>query len=43
MTCDDMITLTLQGAGNGNMVDFEGTALQMPGVSFKAVLTRISD
>jgi hypothetical protein len=25
------------------MVDFEGTVLQMPGVSFKAVLTRISD
>jgi len=39
----DMITLTLKGADNGNMVDFEGTALQMPGVSFKAVLTRISD
>jgi hypothetical protein len=25
------------------MVDFEGTALQLPGVTFKAVLTRISD
>jgi hypothetical protein len=25
------------------MVDFEGTALQLPGVAFKAVLTRISD
>jgi hypothetical protein len=39
----DMITLTLKGADNGNMVDFEGTALQLPGVTFKAVLTRISD
>ena len=25
------------------MVDFEGTALQMRGVNFKATLTRISD
>jgi hypothetical protein len=25
------------------MVDFEGTALQLPGVAFKAVLTRIGD
>jgi len=25
------------------MVDFEGTALQRPGVAFKAVLTRIGD
>jgi hypothetical protein len=25
------------------MVDFEGTALQMPGVHFKAILTRIGD
>jgi hypothetical protein len=39
----DMITLTLKGAENGEMVDFEGTALQMPGVSFRATLTRISD
>ena len=27
---------------NGNMVDFEGTALQLPGVTFKATLTRIA-
>ena len=33
----DMITVTLKGADNGNMVDFEGAALQMPGVTFKAV------
>jgi hypothetical protein len=38
----DMITLTLKGAQNGDMVDFE-TALQAPGVAFKAVLTRIGD
>src|SRR6266699_2366883 len=28
----DMITLTLRGTENGDMVDFEGTALQLPGV-----------
>lgn len=41
---NDMITLTLRGTEHGgNMVDFEGSALQMPGVAFKAVLTRLSD
>jgi hypothetical protein len=39
----DNITLTLRGAGNGDMVDFAGTALQLPGVAFTAILTRISD
>jgi hypothetical protein len=39
----DMITLTLRGRTNGDMLDFEGTALQLPGVAFKAVLTRIAD
>jgi hypothetical protein len=39
----DMITLTLKGSQNGDMVDFEGTALQLPGVAFKAVWTRIAD
>jgi len=39
----DMITLTLKGKASGDMVDFEGAALQMPGVAFKAVLTRIGD
>ena len=39
----DMITLTLKGATSDSMVDFEGTAMQLPGVTFKAVLTRISD
>ena len=37
------ITLTLKGTESGEMIDFEGTALQLPGVTFKAVLTRISD
>jgi hypothetical protein len=39
----DRITLTLRGQDDGNMVDFEGTALQLPGVAFRAILTRISD
>jgi T3SS negative regulator,GrlR len=37
------VTLTLSGTPNGDMVDFEGTALQAPGVNFKAVLTHLSD
>ena len=39
----DRITLTLRGQDHGDMVDFEGTALQVPGVAFKAVLIRIAD
>ncbi|UFX48201.1 hypothetical protein HAP47_0016680 [Bradyrhizobium sp. 41S5] len=39
----DMITLVLKGTANGDMVDFEGEALQLPGVSFKAFLTWIAD
>ena len=39
----DMITLTLKGTASGDLVDFEGSALQLPGVAFKAVLTRIGD
>jgi hypothetical protein len=39
----DMITLTLKGKENGDIVDFEGSALQLPGVTFKAVLLRIGD
>jgi hypothetical protein len=39
----DMITLTLKGTNHGDMVDFEGAAMQLPGVAFKAVLTWISD
>ena len=39
----DMITVTLKGADNGDMIDLEGSALQLPGVSLRATLTRISD
>jgi hypothetical protein len=39
----DSVTLTLKGSISGDMIDFEGTALQLPGVNFKAVLTRIGD
>jgi hypothetical protein len=39
----DRITLTLRGREDGDMVDFEGSALQLPGVAFKAVLIRIAD
>ena len=39
----DMITLTLKGTEHGDMVDLEGSALQLPGVAFKAILTRIGD
>jgi hypothetical protein len=39
----DSVTLTLNGRTNGNMVDFEGSALQAPGVHFKAVLTLLCD
>jgi hypothetical protein len=38
-----MITLTLKGTENRDMVDFEGTALQLPGVAFRAVLTWLGD
>ena len=39
----DMITLMLKGTGTSDMINFEGTALQLPGVAFRAVLTRIGD
>lgn len=39
----DSVTLMLKGSMSGDMIDMEGTALQLPGVNFKAVLTRISD
>ena len=39
----DAVTLTLKGTMSGDMIDLEGTALQVPGVHFKAVLTRIAD
>jgi hypothetical protein len=39
----DRITLTLSGREDRDMAEFEGTALQVPGVAFRAVLSRISD
>jgi hypothetical protein len=39
----DRITLTLHGRDDGHIVDFEGSALQLPGVAFRATLTRIAD
>ena len=39
----DRITLTLAGREDGDTAEFEGTALQVPGVAFRAVLSRISD
>jgi hypothetical protein len=39
----DRITLTLLGREDGDTAEFEGTALQVPGVAFRAVLSRISD
>jgi len=39
----DMITLTLKGRADGDLVDLEGTALQAPGLAFKAVMTRLTD
>jgi hypothetical protein len=39
----ESVTLTLTGTDNGSLIDFEGSALQVPGVAFRAVLTRISD
>lgn len=39
----DMVTLTLKGSMSGDTVDLEGSALQLPGVHFGALLTRICD
>ena len=41
--CIDRITLTLAGRDDGDTAEFEGTALQLPDVAFRAVLSRISD
>jgi hypothetical protein len=40
---NDRITLTLAGREDGDTAEFEGTALQVPGVAFRAALSRISD
>jgi hypothetical protein len=39
----DRVTLMLKGRENGELIDFEGTALQLPGIVLKVVLTRIGD
>jgi hypothetical protein len=39
----DRVTIVLRGAVNGDLVDFEGTALQLPGLPLKVVFTPISD
>ena len=39
----DRITLTLNGREDGDMAEFEGSALQLPGIAFRAVLTWIGD
>ena len=40
----DQVTLALTAdAGDGDVIDFDGNALQMPGIQFKALLTRLSD
>ncbi|MCK1717821.1 GrlR family regulatory protein [Bradyrhizobium sp. 141] len=39
----DRITLALAGREDGETAEFEGNALQAPGVAFRAVLSRISD
>jgi len=37
------VTLALSGVGDGDSYNFEGAALQLPGVNFKASLSRIAD
>ncbi len=39
----DRVTLVLRGSSNGEIVDLEGTALQLPGLLLKVVLTPLSD
>ena len=39
----DRITLTLSGRADGDVVEFEGSALQLPGLAFRAVMVRLSD
>jgi hypothetical protein len=40
---NDMITLLLEGESEGSVVTLAGSALQLPGVTFTAVLTHIDD
>jgi hypothetical protein len=37
------VTLSLVGRVNGDLVDLEGNAMQLPGVNFKARLSRCAD
>jgi len=39
----DMVTLTLKGSMQGENAVLEGTAMQLPGVHFRALLTRVCD
>ncbi len=39
----DRVTMTLHGREDGDMAEFEGGALQLPGLAFRAVMSRISD
>ncbi|WP_315831669.1 GrlR family regulatory protein [Bradyrhizobium prioriisuperbiae] len=39
----DVVTLVLRGAANGNLIDFEGTALQLPSLPIKIVFSPLSD
>jgi T3SS negative regulator,GrlR len=39
----DRITAVLRGSAHGDLVDLEGTALQVPDQQLKVVLTPISD
>jgi hypothetical protein len=39
----DRVTLALKGSTIGDTITFEGNALQLPGIRFNAVLTRICD
>ncbi|MBN9013398.1 MAG: hypothetical protein J0H25_10220 [Rhizobiales bacterium] len=39
----DGVTLTLKGAMTDEIVELQGDAMQLPGVNFRAILTRICD
>lgn len=39
----DRVTLTLKGTMTGDIVELQGDAMQLPGVSFRAILTHLCD
>ncbi len=39
----DRVTLTLKGTMTGDIVELQGDAMQLPGVNFRAMLTRLCD